>query len=96
MDSATLFVKEALIYEGLRERLLVCAMHDCLITGKNWLYSPLLLCAVNDTEDLTASATDFAPDVWLDPLLDSGNGIAAVVFESAFASADSDCSEFPH
>ena len=39
---------------------------------------------------------DFAPGVWLDPLLDSGNGSGAVCSESAFASADFDCSEFPH
>ena len=58
------------------------------------MYNPLLLGAVNDTEDLATCAMDFAPGVWLDPLLDSGNGFGTVVSESAFASANFDCSEF--
>ena len=68
-------------------------MHDCL-TGIDGLYNPLLLGAVNDTEDLAASAIDFALGMWLNPLLDSGNGFGAVISESAFAAADVDCSEF--
>ena len=34
--------------------------------------------------------------MWLNPLLDSGNGFEAVLSESAFAAADFDCSEFPY
>ena len=37
-------------------------MHDCL-TGSDGLYNPLMLGTVNDTEDLAASAMDFAPDI---------------------------------
>ena len=51
---------------------------------------------MDDTDDLATSAIDFAPGVWLDPLLDSGNRYGAVCSESAFARADFDCSEFPH
>ena len=35
-------------------------MHDCL-TRIDGLFNPLLFGAVNDTEDLAASAMDFAP-----------------------------------
>ena len=70
-------------------------MHDCL-TGIDGLYNPLLLGAVNDSEDLAASVMDFAPGMWLNPLPDSGNGFGAVVSENAFAAADVGCSKFPH
>ena len=60
MDSAALFVEEALATEELREWLSVSVMHDCL-TGIDGLYNPLLLGVVNDSEDLAASAMDFAP-----------------------------------
>ena len=60
------------------------------------LYNTLLFGVVTDTKDLAASAMDFAPGVWSDPLLDSENGFKAVVFENAFARADFFCSEFPH
>ena len=53
-------------------------------------YNPLLLGAVQDTEDFAANAMDFAPGMCLNPLLDSGNGLGAVVSESAFATADFD------
>ena len=39
---------------------------------------------------------DFAPGMWLNPLLDSRNSVEAVISESAFATADFDCSEFQH
>ena len=39
---------------------------------------------------------DLAPGVWLNPLLDSGNGFGVVISESAFAAADVGCSEFSH
>lgn len=68
-------------------------MHDCR-TGTDELYNPLFLGAVNDTEDLAPSAMDFAPSMWLDPLLDSGNGFGAVYSENAFGGADSDGGEF--
>ena len=90
-----LSVEEPLVTEELQERLLVSGMHDCL-TGIDGLYNPLLLGAVNDTEGLAASTMNFAPGMWLDPLLDSGNGFVAVVSESVFVAADFDCSEFPH
>ena len=70
-------------------------MHDGL-TGNNGLYNPLLLGAVNDTEDLATSTMDFPPGMWLNPLPDSGNGFGAVIPESAFATADVGCSKFPH
>ena len=95
MDSAALFVEEALATEELQEWLSVSVMHDCL-TGIDELYNPLLLGAENDSEDLTASAMDFAPGIWLNPLPDSGNGFGAVISESAFAAADVGCSKFPH
>jgi len=69
--------------------------YACL-TGTDGLFNPLLLGAVNDVEDLTLSGMDFVPDVWLNPLLDSGDGFGAECSESAFASADSDGREFPH
>ena len=90
-----LSVEETLVTEELQEWLLMSGMHDCL-TGIDGLYNPLLLGAVNDTEGLAASAMDFAHGMWLDPLLDSGDGFVAVVSESVFAAADFDCSEFPH
>ena len=46
--------------------------------------------------NLAASVMDFAPGVWLNPLLDSGNGYEAVCSESAFSSAVFDGREFPH
>ena len=51
LDSAALFVKEALATEELHEWMRVSAIHDCL-TGIDGLYSPLLLSAVNDFEDI--------------------------------------------
>ena len=81
----------ALTTEDLQECLSVSVMHDCH-TGIDGQYNPQLLGAVNDTE----RATDFAPGVWLNPLLDPGNDLGAVIPESAFAAAEFDCSEFPH
>ena len=68
-------------------------MHDCL-TGSDGLYNPLLLGAVNDTKDLATSAMYFSSGMWLNPLSDSGNVFRAVISESAFATADFDCSDF--
>ena len=70
-------------------------MHDCL-TGTVGLYNSLQIGAVNDAEDLAASAMHFVPGMWLNPLLDSGNGFWAVNFATAFAAADVGCREFPH
>ena len=42
LDSAALFVEEALATEELQELLSVSAMHDCL-PGIDGLYNPLLL-----------------------------------------------------
>ena len=95
LDSAALFVEEALATEELQEWLSVSVMHDCL-TEIDGLYNPLLLGAVNDLEDLAASAMDFAPGMWLNPLPDSENGFGAVISESAFAAAGVGCSKFPH
>ena len=95
LDSAALFVEEALATEELQEWLSVSVMHDCL-TGIDGLYNPLLLGVVNDSEDLAASAMDFASGMWLNPLPDSGNGFGAVIYESAFAAAGVGCSKFPH
>ena len=39
-------------------------MHDCL-TGIDDLYNPLLLGVVSDSEDLAASAVDFAPGMYV-------------------------------
>ena len=91
-----MFVEEGLVTEEFQEYLSVSVMHDCP-TGTDGLYNPLLLGAVNDTEDLTASAKEFAPAMWLNPLLDPGKRFGAVISESAFAAADDDvdCSEFP-
>ena len=94
-DSAALFVEEMLATEELQEWLSVSVMHDCL-SGIDGLYNPLLLGAVNDSEDLAVSAMDFATSMWLNPLPDSGNGFGAVISKSAFAAADVDCSKFPH
>ena len=88
-------LKRALATEELQKWLSASVMYDCL-TGSDGLYNPLLLGAVNNTEGLAASAMDFVPGVWLNPLLDSGNGFGALMSESAFAAADVDCSEFPH
>ena len=74
--------------------LLRSSRDDCF-TGSDGLY-PLLLGAVNDIEDLAASVMDFAPGMWLNLLLDSGNGFGSVICESAFAAADVGCSKFPH
>ena len=62
------------------------------------LYSPLLLGTVTDTEDLAASAMDFAPGVWLNPLLDSGDSFRVMAPEDAYVSADFDfdCTQFLH
>ena len=60
LDSVALFVEEALATEELQEWLSVSVMHDYL-TGIDGLYNPLLVGAVNDSEDLAASATNFAP-----------------------------------
>ena len=86
MDLAALFVEEALATEELQEWLSVSVMHDCL-TGIDGLYNSLLFGAVNSTEYLVASAMEFAPGMWLDQLLDSGNIFAAVIPESTFATA---------
>ena len=67
-----------------------------VLTGIDGLYNSLLLGAVNDTKGLAASAMNFAPGMWLDPLLDSGNGFGAMASEIVFAAADFDCSEFPY
>ena len=75
--------------------LLRSSRNDCL-TGSDDLYNPQLLGAVNDTEDLAPSAMDISPSTWLNPLPDSGNVSGAVICESAFATADFDCVEFPH
>lgn len=56
--------------------------HGCL-TGTDGLYNPLLLSAVNNSEDLVVSVTDFVPGMLLDPLLDIGNGGGAMCFKSA-------------
>ena len=45
LDSAALFVEEALAPEELQERLSVFIMHDCL-TGMDGLYNTLLIGAV--------------------------------------------------
>ena len=47
--------------------------HDCL-NGTDGLHNPLLLGTVSNTDDLAASAMEFVRGVWLDPLLESGNG----------------------
>ena len=87
LDSAALPVEGALAVEELQDWLSVSVRHNCL-TGIDGLYNPLLLGAVNDTEDLATSTIHFAPgNMWLNPLLDSGNGYGAVVSERAFAAA---------
>ena len=57
LDSAMLLVEEALATEELQEWLSVSVMHDCL-QGIDGLYknNPPLLGAVNDTQDMAASA----------------------------------------
>lgn len=69
------------------------AMHYCL-PGMDDLCNPLLLDTVNDAEDFAANGMGFAPIVWLDSLLDSGNGFGAMCFESAFPCANSEGNEF--
>ena len=71
LDSAALFVEEALATEELQEWLSVSVMHDCLseIDGQ---YNPLLLGAANDSKDLAASAMDFASGMWLTRCLTLG------------------------
>ena len=95
LGSAALFAEGALATEELQEWLSVFAMHDCL-TGSDGLYNPLLLGTVSDSEDLAASAMDFAPGMWLNPLPDSGNSFGAVFSESAFAAAGVGWSKFSH
>lgn len=65
-------------------------------TGTDDLYHPLLPGIVNNAEDLSVSAMDFAPGMLLDPLLDSRTGFGAVYSENAFASATIDRSELPN
>lgn len=50
---------------------------------------------MNGAKCFAATALEFAPGVWLDPLLESDNGFRTMFSESAFAGADSD-SEFLH
>ena len=95
LESAALFVEEVFATEEFQEWLSVSVMHDCL-TGIDDLYNPLLLGAVNNSEDLAASAMDFSLGMWLNPLPDSVNGFGAVISESAFAAAGVGCSKFPH
>ena len=64
--------------EELEGWLSVSVMLDCL-TGSDGLYNPLLLGTVNDIKNWAASAMDFAPGMWLKPLLDSGNGFGSVI-----------------
>ena len=90
-----MFVKQALATGELHKWLSVSGMHDCL-TKIDGLHNPLLLGAVYDSKDLAASAMDFAPGMWLNPLPDSGNGFGVVISESAFAAAGVGCSKFPH
>ena len=70
--------------------------YSCYICDHTCIHNPLLLSVVNDTDGLVASAMGFAPGMWLDALLYSGNGFGAVISEIAFATADFDCNEFPH
>ena len=95
LNSAALLVEEALATEELQEWLSVSVMRDCLaeIDG---LYNPLLLGAVNDSEDLAENEMDFAPVMWLNPLPDSGNVFGAVISDNAFATGDVGCSNFLH
>ena len=85
--------KRVLATEEVQGWLSVLVMHDCL-TGSDGIYDPLLLDAVNNIEDLAASAIDFTPAMWLIPLLDCGNEFGAVISESVFAAADISCNEF--
>ena len=94
MVSTALFVEESLATEELQQWLSVSVMHGCL-TGIDGLYHPLLLGAVNDSEDLAASAMDFAPGMWLNPLPDSGNRFGALISGSVFTAADVVRSRFP-
>ena len=87
LDSAALFVEEALAAEELQEWLPVSVTHDCLI-GIDGLYNPLLLGAVDDAKHLAVSAMGFAPGMWLNPLPGSWKGFGGGLSESAFAAAD--------
>ena len=78
-----------------RERLLLRSLTNDCSTGNDGLYNPLLLGAANDTEDLATSAMNSLPGTGLNPLPDSGNVSGAVICESAFATADFDCSDLP-
>lgn len=60
------------------------------LTERDGLYSQLLLGAMNDVEDQAASAMGFAPGVWLDPQLDSGESLEAMRSESALTTSNSD------
>ena len=70
-------------------------MHDCR-AGTYCLYNPVLLGNMKDDEDLAASSIEFAPCVWLDSLLGSGNNVGAASCENAFASLDSHDREFTY
>lgn len=94
MDSAILLFEEELVTEDVSERLPVYAMYVCL-TEKRDLCNMLLLGAVNDVVTLASSVMEFAPGVWWNLQLDSGNGFGVVYPVSAFASADSDARAFP-
>lgn len=94
MDSAILLFEEELVTEDVSERLPVYAMYVCL-TEKRDLCNMLLLGAVNDVVTLASSVMEFAPGVWWNLQLDSGNGFGVVYTVSAFASADSDARAFP-
>ena len=87
-------LKKAIATEELQEWRSVSIVHDSL-TGIDGLYYPLLLGAVNDSEDMAASAMGFAPGMWLNPLPDSGNRFGALISESVFTAADVVCSRFP-
>lgn len=58
------------------------------------LYNPLLFGAMTP-KTWFANAMDFAPGLWFDPLLDSGNVFGAMCSEREFSGIDSDCSEVP-
>ena len=78
LDLSALFVEQALAPEELQEWLSVSIMHGCR-TGIDGLYNPLLLGVVDDSKNLAASAMDFAPGMWLNPLPASGSGFGAMI-----------------
>lgn len=91
-----LFVEDVITTEEIREWLSVSFRFDCL-TGTDDLHRSLSLITVKDVEDLAERTIGFAPGVWLNLLLGSGNGFGAVSSESAYASADSNYYKvFPH